>query len=96
MAFISGANTNYLNLTANTWTSLVSGTANYVPAPKTGKLFISTTGGTLIAVSLDGGTTYNFMLPSNVVVDMGQVNPSQFHVRCSAANNIVTWWWVTE
>jgi len=102
MAQIGLTNNNYINLAANTWTSLMAGTTGggnagrTNPFGKTGSLYVSTTGGTIIAMSLDGGTTFNFLLPSNVVVNLGAIDPNTLSARCGAANNIITWWWVTE
>ena len=99
MAKIEKQHSNYINITANTWTSLGStqgGVTPVSPAGKAGSLYVSTTGGSSIAMSLDAGTTYHFMIPSNVVVDMGQIDPFSLHCRSASASQILTWWWVTE
>ena len=91
--------TNYINLTANSWTAMNTGaTATFALCPKgkAGSLFVANgSNAAIIALSFDAGTTYHLFIPPNAVVDLGQTDPYTMHARCAVSNQ-VSWWFVTE
>lgn len=98
MSRIEPQHTNYINLTANTWTALNTGaTASFAVSPKgkAGTLMVANGPNQITALSFDSGTTFHFFIPAGAVVNLGQTDPYVLHARCTVANTF-TWYFVTD